>query len=299
MRPDRDRLAAATFAVCTLIVATNPVAVRISDRELDPWWGACLRFAVAAVIFAAIAAGLRLSLPRGRELAGAFVFGVLNYAGGVGLAYYAFVHIHAGLGQILFALSPLATLLLAVLQGQERLHLRAIVGGLLALGGIALLTEAPLRGDVPLLSLLALFGSLLCVAEAAVLGRGLRQLHPVPMNVVASAAAVLVLLPVTLLAGDTVALPERAATWGALAYVVGVSSVLMFILYLVVLARWVASRVAYVFVLSPPLTVLLSAWLDNEPVASRLFLGGAVILAGVYIGALRPRPTPVPAVPAP
>jgi len=242
---------------------------------------------------------LRLALPRGRELAGALLFGALNYAGGVGLAYYAFVHIHAGLGQILFALSPLATLLLAVLQRQEHLHVRAVIGALLALGGIALLTEAPLRGDVPFLSLLALLGSLFCVAEAAVVARWLPLLHPVSLNVAASAAAVLVLLPVSLLAGDTVALPDRAATWGALAYLVVVSSVLMFIVYLVMLARWVASRAAYIFVLAPPLTVLLSAWLDNEPVASGLFLGGAVILAGVYVGALRPRPTAVPAVPAP
>ena len=49
--------------------------------------------------------------------------------------------------------------------------------------------------------------------------------------------------------------------------------------------------------LSPPLTLLLSAWLDGEPVASGLFLGGAIILAGVYVGALRPRTAAVPAVP--
>ena len=295
----RDRFAAGTFGICTLIVATNPVAVRISDRELAPWWGACLRFAITAAIFGALAAGLRLALPRGRELAGALLFGALNYAGGVGLAYYAFVHIHAGLGQILFSLSPLATLLLAVLQRQEHLRVRAVVGALLALGGIALLTEAPLRGDVPFLSLLALLGSLVCVAEAAVLARRLRRLHPVPLNVAASAAAVLLLLPLSLLAGDKVAIPDRAATWGALVYLVGISSVLMFIVYLVLLARWAASRAAYIFVLAPPLTVLLSSWLDNEPVAPSLFLGGAIILAGVYVGALKPVPPPVAAVPPP
>lgn len=73
----------------------------------------------------------------------------------------------------------------------------------------------------------------------------------------------------------------------------------MFILYLLLLRRWLASRVAYIFVLAPPLTIALSAWLDNEHVSSDLFLGGAVILAGVYVGALRPREATVPAVPAP
>jgi drug/metabolite transporter (DMT)-like permease len=294
-----DRTAAAAFAVCTSIIATNPVAVRFSDRELAPSWGACLRFGLATAIFAGLALALRLPLPRGRALAGAVLFGALNYAGAVGLAYYAFVHVHAGIGQILFALGPLATLLLAVAQRQEHLGARAVVGALLALGGVALLTTSPLRGQAPVLSLLALLGSLLCVSESAVLARRLPSLHPVQLNLVASPVAALILLPISRLSGESIALPHSAATWTAFVYLVVVSSVLMFILYLVMLARWAASRAAYVFVLSPPLTLALSAWLDNEHVSSALFLGGAVILAGVYVGALRPRRTPVPAVPSP
>jgi drug/metabolite transporter (DMT)-like permease len=297
--PGNDRTAAALFAACTLIIATNPIAVRFSDRELAPWWGACLRFSLAAAIFLLLAAAFRVPPPRGRGLAGAILFGALNYAGAVGLAYYGFVHVHAGIGQILFALVPLATLLLAVLQRQEHLQARAVVGALLAVVGVVLLTASPLTGSVPPLSLLALFVSMFCVAESAVLARRFRGLHPVELNLVASAAAALILLPVSVLSGESIALPQRAKTWAALAFVVLISSVLMFVLYLLLLRRWLASRVAYIFVLAPPLTVALSAWLDNEHVTSELFLGGAVILTGVYVGALRPHDAPVPAVPAP
>ena len=66
------------------------------------------------------------------------IFGVLNFGLAVGLAYYAFVHVHAGFGQIVFALVPLAALLLAALQGQERITVRPITGAALALGGVAL-----------------------------------------------------------------------------------------------------------------------------------------------------------------
>jgi hypothetical protein len=38
--------------------------------------------------------------------------------------------------------------------------------------------------------------------------------------------------------------------------------------------------------------VLLSAWLDNEPLGVGLLLGGLLILAGVYVGALRPTGPP-------
>jgi drug/metabolite transporter (DMT)-like permease len=43
-----------------------------------------------------------------------------------------------------------------------------------------------------------------------------------------------------------------------------------------------------VFVLIPFVTVPLSAWLDQEPIGVGLVFGGMLVLAGVYIGALRP-----------
>src|SRR3712207_8600582 len=59
----------------------------------------------------------------------------------VGFAYYAFVRIHAGLGQLVYALVPLATLLLAALQRQERLHARAVGGALFAVTGVVVRSE--------------------------------------------------------------------------------------------------------------------------------------------------------------
>jgi drug/metabolite transporter (DMT)-like permease len=44
-------------------------------------------------------------------------------------------------------------------------------------------------------------------------------------------------------------------------------------------------------VLIPFVTVLLSAWLDQEPLGVGLLLGGLLVLAGVYVGALRPTPS--------
>jgi drug/metabolite transporter (DMT)-like permease len=58
--------------------------------------------------------------------------------------------------------------------------------------------------------------------------------------------------------------------------------------YLVVLRYWTASRAAYGFVITPLVTVLLSAWLDDERLSAGLVLGALLVLAGVYVGALRP-----------
>ena len=288
-----ERVALAAFVIGSMLAGGNAVGVRFSNRELAPLWGAGLRFAVAGAVLVAAMTALRLALPRGRALAGALLYGALNFGAAFALAYYGLVRVHAGLGQTLLAVVPLATLLLAVLQRQERLRAGALVGSLVALAGIAVISRAPLREAVPLLSLLALLGGALCFAEAAVLVRRFPRVHPVTMNAVGMTAAGAMLVPLALLAGEPIELPRLAETWLALGYLVAVGSVLVFVLYLVVLARWTASRAAYTFVLVPVVTVALSAWLDDEPVGSGLVLGGLLVLAGVYLGALRETATAV------
>ncbi|TQK50786.1 drug/metabolite transporter (DMT)-like permease [Streptomyces sp. SLBN-118] len=293
MRRPQDRVALASFAGCSLLAGGNAVGVRFSNRELDPLWGAAVRFGAAAVVLLAIMVLRRLPLPRGRALAGTLLFGVLNFAVTFGLAYHALVRIHAGLGQTILALVPLVTLLLAVAQHQERFRTSAVVGTLFAVAGVALASRAPLQNSVPPGYLLALLGSVLCLAQAAVLVRRLPAVHPVTMNALGMTAAAVVLFAGSLVARDHWTLPERATTWWALGYLVIGGSVLTFVLYLVVIQRWSASRAAYVFVIIPLITIVLSAWLDDEPLTAGLLLGAPLILTGVYLGALRPIRHPV------
>jgi drug/metabolite transporter (DMT)-like permease len=282
-----ERTALTAFIAMSVLAGGNAVAIRFSNRELDPFWGASLRFALAAALLVAVMAILRLSPPRGRALAGAVLYGALAIGGAFALAYYGFVRIHAGLGQTLLAVVPLATLFLAVVQRQERVRFGAVVGGLIALAGIAVMSNATLHGDVPALSLIAVLGAAFCFAEAAVLVRHFPPVHPVTMNAVGMATGAALLFGGALLAGDTLELPRRAETWSAIGYLVPVGSVLVFVLYLVVLRYWEASRAAYEFVLIPVVTVALSTWLDDEPLGLGLLLGGPLVLLGVYVGALR------------
>jgi len=287
VKPESERVTLAAFITASVLAGGNAVGVRFSNRELEPLWGAGLRFTLAAALLLALMAALKLTLPRGRALTGALLYGALNFGGAFALAYYALVQLHAGFGQILLALVPLATLLLAVLQREERLRRWAVVGGLLALAGVALMSRAPVRDSVPLLSVLAALGSAFCFAEAAVLVRRFPRVHPVTMNAVGMATGAVLLLIGSLLVGEPISLPEQTETWVALAYLIVAGSVLVFVLYLVVLRQWSASRAAYTFVLIPIVTVALSAWLDDEPIGTGLLLGGLLVLAGVYVGALR------------
>jgi drug/metabolite transporter (DMT)-like permease len=287
MSGDGDRTTLAAFVVGAIFAGGNGVAIRYSNRELDPLWGAGLRFLLAAVLFLALMAALRLPLPRGRALAGAVVFGLVQFAATYALAYYALVELHAGFGQILLALVPLMTLFLATAQRQEHFRLRSLVGAMLALVGVVVMSSGALEGPLPWLSVLAALASALCFAEAAVLVRWLPPVHAVTMNAVGMSAGALALVVAALVTGETLELPDGSETWSAVVYIVTFGSIGVFLLYLYVLQRWLASRAAYSFVLIPIVTVALSAWLDDEPVGPGLVLGGAVVLIGVYVGALR------------
>jgi drug/metabolite transporter (DMT)-like permease len=288
-----ERTALAAFIAMSVLAGGNAVAIRFSNRELDPLWGAALRFALATALLVALMAALRVSLPRGRAFTGAVLYGALAIGGAFALAYYGLVELHAGLGQTLLATVPLATLFLAVLQRQERLRLDALVGGVIALAGIAVLSQATVSADVSALSVLAVIGAALCFAEAAILVRYFPPVHPVALNAVGMGVGAVLLLVGALLAGESIELPDRGETWLALAYLVPIGSVIVFVLYIVVLRYWEASRASYEFVLIPIFTVVLSAWLDDEPLGVGLLLGGPLVLLGVYVGALRrSRPSP-------
>ena len=287
MTRDGDGTALAAFVAGAVLAGGNAVGIRVSNRELDPLWGAGLRFLLAACLLGVVVAALRLPLPSGRALTGAVLYGALIFGGAFSFAYYALIRIHAGLGQTILALVPLATLLLAVLQRQERLRATSVAGTLLSLAGIGVISGVSGRESLPLLSLLAVLAAVLCFAEATVLVRRFPPVHPVTVNALGMAVGAGILLVLAVLAGESLVLPQHGSTWLALAYMVVLGSGPVFVLYLVVVRRWSASRAAYSFVLIPLVTVVLSAWIDDEPIGAGLVAGGAMVLAGVYVGALR------------
>jgi drug/metabolite transporter (DMT)-like permease len=179
---DRDTIALVAFVTGAVLAGGNAVGVRVSNRELDPLWGASLRFLLAAGLLTAVMAHRKLALPRRRALLGVLIYGTLIFAGAFSFAYYALVRIHAGLGQTLLALVPLATLLLAVAQRQERLRVGAIIGTLVSLLGIGVVSGVSGSESVPVLSLLAVLGSVLCFAEATVLIRRFPPVHPITLG---------------------------------------------------------------------------------------------------------------------
>lgn len=289
MNGDRGRGTLVAFLIGAVLSAGNPISVKFSNVELDPLWGASLRFSLAAALMLIVTAVLRLPFPRGRALLGAVLYGVVNFGLAFAFLFYALVELGAGFLQILLAVIPLTTLLLAVVQRQERLRTSSVVGAVLAFVGVLLMSRIALDSSISLTSVLAAMAAAVCLAEGALLVRIFPPDNPASLNAVGMTVGAALLFLGSWLAGDSFTLPTLEATWLALAYMVVIGSGVVFVLWVFVLKRWEASRAAYNFVLLPPITLVFSSWITGEQVGVELVFGGLLILVGVYIGALRPQ----------
>jgi drug/metabolite transporter (DMT)-like permease len=282
-RPDRATVLA--FAGVVVCGGLNTIAVKQTVAELAPEWGAAIRFVAAGLIFAALTLARGRVFPRGRALAGAMLYGAIGFGAAFGFVYPALREVHAGTAAVVLALSPLATYGLAVAQRQERYRPRALAGALVALAGIGLVFMEQLGAAVPLLALLMVALGMVCLSEAGIIAKWLPRSDPFATNAVAMLTAGVLLLVATVVLGEPAAIPTRMSTWVALGYITVFGSVVMFGLYLYGLTRWSASAMSYSTLLLPFVSVTAATLLTGEAFSIGFFLGGLVMLAGVYVGA--------------
>ncbi|HSR16431.1 MAG TPA: EamA family transporter, partial [Gemmatimonadales bacterium] len=278
----------AAFMLAVTLGAGNFIGVRFSNRELEPFWGAGLRFGVAAAIFAGIALGLRLRWPRGRDLWLTMAYGALNTGLFYALMYWALVRVSAGVATVVMAVVPLATVLLAAVQRLEPLRMRGAGGALLACAGIAWMAIGPQAVELPLSALLAMIGAAAAVAQSVILGKRLSANHPAITNAVGMLVGAPLLLALSFIAGEARVLPHQAEVILAVVYLVTLGSVGLFVLVLLVVRRWSASATSYMFVLFPVVTMLLDALIADEPITAQGVVGAALVVGGVWFGALSP-----------
>jgi drug/metabolite transporter (DMT)-like permease len=274
------------FIVLVILVGTNLVAIRFSDRELPPFWNAGFRFALAAAIFAVLVAARRPGLPTRRQVVGGLVYGLFAFAGFFAFIYLGLVRAPAAIGQTVLALNPLVTMFLAAALGMERIRPRAVGGALVSLAGIVIAFSAAASLAVPLTSLLAFLVATTLFASGAIVARRLRGAEPLTQNLLATTVGAAILLPISLALGEAWKLPADAGTWLAFVYLVVPGTIGVFLLLLWLLRNWTATAVSYQFVLAPIVSITLAATLLGEAVGPSALIGAVLVIAGVYVGAM-------------
>jgi len=290
MEPTRsqqlDSRTLAAFGAMVAIGGMNFVAVRLSDRGLAPFFGAGLRFFSASFLLCLIVAFMRIPWPTRGQLKGTLLYGLLGFGASYAFAYLALVTLSSGVAAVLMGSVPLITLFLAVAHGVERFRGRGLLGAVVAIAGIAVLVGVPSRAHIQIGSLLLMLGAAVSAAESSVVIKRYPTGHPMATNAVAMGFGGVLLLGTSLIFGENWALPSGSATWASLIYLVVVGSIGLFWLFLFTIKRWAASRVSYLFVLTPIVASLAGAVLAGDALTVSMVAGGLIVLVGVYVGAL-------------
>jgi drug/metabolite transporter (DMT)-like permease len=144
-----DGLTLLAFLAVVVLGGSNAVAVRFSNFELPPFWGAAFRFASAAAIFWVIVFVRRIELPRGRSLMGVLIYGTLTIGISYAFLYWGLVYVPASLAIVLLTLGPLFTFLFAWAHRQEAFRWRGLIGAIVAFVGILIGLGAEIGSTFP------------------------------------------------------------------------------------------------------------------------------------------------------
>lgn len=217
------------------------------------------------------------------------LIGVFMSAGQFGLLYTAmFLGLPAGLTSIVIQIQAAFTVLVAALVLKEFPSRRQIVGILIGLSGLCAIGLS-LQASVPIIAFLVALAASLSWAIGNVIARGVKKgTNGVQMTVWSAIVVPVPLFALSVLVDGPAEVTHALAhpTWGVVAsvvYTAGCASLVGYVIWNSLLARFPASQVAP-FSLLVPLVGVLSAWivLGDRPTAPEL-IGGALLLLGVAV----------------
>ena len=280
------RLAPVVFI---LLWSSGWVAAEFGAMVSGPLTFLVIRFAVAIVIFVAIAALSSARWPSSRAAWGHTLFsGVLLHGGYLGPVWWAIGHgVPAGISGIIAGLQPLLTALAAPYVLNERLSRMQRIGLVLGFLGVTLavlpkLLHADSGGISWFPVLINVFG-MVSVTSGTVYQK--RYLQNVDIRVAATLqylAALIVIVPFAFLL-ETFHVEFGWQFVAVLAWSVLGTSVAAILLLLYLLNKGQVSRVASLVYLVPPLAALQAYVFLDEALTALTIAGTAIVVAGVYL----------------
>ena len=279
------------FAAIYVVWGSTYLAIRVVVDTLPPFLAAGSRFLVAGSLLYGWARWRGVEPPARRLWMPAFLLGGLFFLLGNGGISWAETRIPSGLTALLAATSPLFT---AVFEsghyGWRRPPLRAMVGIVAGLGGVALLVapgEIIGGGHVDIAGAAAITLAAIAWAGGSVLS------HAVPLHsspVLATGMKMLAggtLLTIAgLLFGETSRVSPEIFSAGAIlawVYLIVFGSLIGFSAFTYLLRVTTPSKVATSAYVNPLVAVALGWALLGEPVTPRTLVAAAIIIGGVAL----------------
>lgn len=252
----------------------------------SPLWGGVLRALPAGIVLLVLAR----RLPRGSWWWRSLVLGTLTVGAFFALVYVAAQTLPSSIASTVMALGPVVMMLAAwVLLGRRPL-LRAVLGGLLGVLGVAVMLLG--GGDGAGLDPRGIGASVAAMLMSSIgyvlANRWQGEVEVLPLTAWQLVAGALVLLPVAVAVEGAPPALDRTAVLG-FAYVSLAATAVANVAWFAALRHLGPSTVGLVGLLNPVTGVLLGTVLAAEVLTWRQALGIVVVLAAMALGATRSR----------
>ena len=264
------------------------LAMRIALDEMGPFNVVAHRVTWAMLALWLVVWAMRLPLPKGAGVWGAFlVMGLLNNAIPFSLIAWGQQHIETGLASIINASTAIwGVFVAAMLLPDERLSTRKVIGTLLGFVGVAMAIGLSALREFDLRSMgqLAIIGSSLSYAFAGVWARKqMKGMHPTVAAAGMLTGSTILILPVAILTEGHIAFDLSPRAWGAVVYVSLFATGLAYLLYYRVLALAGSANTMLCTLLVAPVAILAGTVVPNETLPAQAYAGFAILALGLII----------------
>ncbi|HEY2615660.1 MAG TPA: EamA family transporter [Chthoniobacterales bacterium] len=288
--PERKKMGViAAFVALCVIWSSTWLAIKVGLRDLPPISYAALRFVIAIIVLLAISLGRVHLLPARRSDFKLLAWtGVLMFAINYGLLFWAELYVSSGLSAVLQATIPIFGMVFAhFILPAEPLRWQRIVGSLLAIGGVAVICSRLLDFG----GLLAFWGGVAIVfgAAGAAFSNVLLKARAIQLAPAMIAAWQMIFGVVPLLAfgffleGNPIRFHWSRTAIFCLFYLAVIGSALAFLLLYWLLPRMSVTNLQTISLITPPGAVAFGWLLGGETFSLWSLVGGALVLAGVWM----------------
>jgi len=274
----------AAFMLVMMIWSTTPLGIQWSGAGVGYEFGVAARMCIGLLALLIITRLLRKPLPFHRHALLTYAAGGLPIFAAMTLVYSSAQYVPSGWISVIFGLSPLMTSLFAVvLLPDSRLSAGKLSGMALGLAGLAVVFAESFSLDSA--SWIGVLGVCAAAASQSFGAVLLKKIKPSLPAISVTTGSLVLATPLfvlnSLYHGLPSTVPDR--TLYAIVYLALLGSATGFPLYFYLLQNMSAERVALITLITPVTALLLGAALNNEVIGSRVWLGTALILAGLAI----------------
>jgi drug/metabolite transporter (DMT)-like permease len=285
----------ALLLLLALVWGNSFLFIKTAVAVVPPPWIVTIRMTLGTLLLFAIAITTRQRGPRDLRSVGVLaLIGILGSA----LPWYgqawAQQFLDSGLVAVLNACTPIATLMLAVLLGQERLYLNRVLGLTLAVTGTLIIVGLEIRAGRSTLALAMAVLSTLGYALAGVMTRA----HVSGRIANVWAAAIQLGFGVLALGPFTWAMhgpPPSALPFAAAASLLALGlfgTGIAFLIFFSLLQRVGATNTSLVTYLVPLVGLVSGALVRGERYGANVFVGAVAMIGGVWLAQRAPRRSP-------